>query len=168
MAEPGLDSPEAARFYTHGPSFEDLSKDMTPDMKHRYTQWRAMQRQRDLSQTRDPEVLRKRGEESRALRSMFFKPSEFEDVDFLEASETDTQAENPTPFGKEYGSDYATAAAHRLRNPIRLSPATQKVVESPSGYADGNSRYVGISERTFMPETKLQKMAKKFRDRRGK
>ena len=156
MAEPG--------------SFEDLEQNVPPDVKHRYTQWRAMQRQRDLSPTRDPEVLRKRGEESRALMSMFVRPGS-NDANLFDAiaeSETDTQAENPTPFGKEYGSDYATAAAHRQRNPIRLSPATQKVVESPSGYADGNSRYVGISERTFMPETKLQKMAKKYRDRRGK
>ena len=163
MPEPGLDSPEAARFYTHGPSFEDLSKNMTPDMKHRYTQWRAMQRQRNLSRTGDQEVLRKRGEESRALRSMFFKPSEFEDVDFLEESETDTEAENPTPFGKDYGSDYASQSAAMQRSPIRLSPATHKLVESsPTAYADGNSRYVGISERTFLapPNNNRAKAAK--------
>ena len=172
MAEPGLDSPEAARFYTHGPSFEDLSKNMTPDMKHRYTQWRAMQRQRDLSRTGDQEVLRKRGEESRALRSMFFKPSEFEDVDFLESSETDTEAENPTPFGTQYGSDYAgpeaadrrKVAAQQFITRHRAAIARELPPPPPTGqgYNDLNSRQVGISERTFLqPESPLANAAKR-------
>jgi len=67
MTEPGLDSPEAARFYTQGPSFEDLAKGLTPDQKHRYTQWRAMQRQRILGKTNDEKELALRGKESRAL-----------------------------------------------------------------------------------------------------
>lgn len=148
--------------------FAELAEKLTPEQKHRYTQMRAASRYRDKTATNEPEAQRKRGEESRALRDMFVKPDERDLFDALEMAETDTEAENPTPFGAQYGSDYATAAAHRLRNPIRLSPATQKVVESPSGYVDGNSRYVGISERTFIPETKLQKMAKKYRDRRRK
>jgi hypothetical protein len=146
-------------------SFEDLERNVPPDVKHRYTQWRAMQRQRDLSPTRDPEVLRKRGEESRALMSMFARPGSNDGnlFEMMGESETDTQAESEHPLGAQYGSDYASHSAAMQRNPIRLSPATQKRVESsPTAYADGNSRYVGISERTFLapPNNNRAKAAK--------
>lgn len=146
-------------------SFEDLEQNVPPDVKHRYTQWRAMQRQRNLSPTRDPEVLRKRGEESRALMGMFARPGsgDADLFDMLNERETDTEAEQDTPFGKDYGSDYASQTAAMQRNPIRLSPGTKKAIEpSPTAYADGNSRYVGISERTFLapPNNNRAKAAK--------
>jgi hypothetical protein len=148
--------------------FAELAEKLTPEQKHRYTQLRAAQRQIQKDMPPFAVMGPKKIEEWNAVRSMFLKPGESEQFDAIERAETDTEVENDLPLGKEYGSDYATAAAHRQRNPIRLSPGTQKVVESAPGYADGNSRYIGISERTFMPETKLQKMAKKYRDRRGK
>lgn len=146
-------------------SDEDLEHNVPPDVKHRYTQWRAMQRQRDLTPTRDPDVMRKRGEESRALMGMFARPGSGDAnlFDMLNERETDTEAEQDTPFGKQYGSDYASQTSAMLRNPIRLSTGTQKAIEpSPTAYADGNSRYVGISERTFLkPETPLANAAKR-------
>lgn len=148
MPEPGLDSPEAARFYTEGPSFEDLAKGLSPDEKHRYTQWRASSRYRDKTPSSDPEVQRKRGEESRALLSMFTKPNSDEDALFrmLEESETDTEVENPTPLGKEYGSAYASKEAAAAR----MTPMARTATPAKS-YTDLNSRPVGFSERTFMP-----------------
>lgn len=147
-------------------SFEDLEQNVPPDVKHRYTQWRAMQRQRDLSPTRDPEVLRKRGEESRALMGMFARPGSNDGnlFEMMGESETDSQSESEHPLGKEYGSDYASQSAAMQRSPIRLSPATQTLVESKpaAAYNDLNSRYVGISERTFLqPESPLANAAKR-------
>lgn len=146
-------------------SFEDLEQNVPPDVKHRYTQWRAMQRQRDLSPTRDPEVLRKRGEESRALISMFARPGS-NDANLFEMmgeSETDTQAESEHPFGKEFGSRYASpeaadqrkSAAQQFITRHRAALAQRSSLPSPQpvsqSYTDLNSRPVGFSERTFMP-----------------
>lgn len=146
-------------------SFEELSASMSPEQKHRYTQWRAMQRQRDLRWTDEPEVLRQRGKDSRDLSGLFIKKDSDEGDLFgaLELAETDSEAESDAPFGKQYGSDYASQTATMLRNPIRLSTSAQRLMSgSPSTYADGNSRYVGISERTFLkPETPLANAAKR-------
>lgn len=161
MAEPGLNSAEAARFYERGPSFADLAKGMTPDEKHRYTQWRAAQQQRDFSPTKDPEVMRKRGQESRDLLAMFTKPGSDEDVLFkmLDDSETDTEVESDAPLGKQYGSEYASQKAAAARKSPQAATQPPRSTAPQQGYTDLNSRLVGISERTFMPD--LQAAAKR-------
>jgi len=79
---------------------------------------------------------------------MFIKPDERELVDALEMSETDTEAEDETPFGKEFGSQYASPRAAAQR----MTPAQPPTATPKAGYNDLNSRPVGISERTFMPD----------------
>ena len=165
MPEPGLDSPEAARFYEWGPAFDDLATDLTPDQKHRYTQLRAAMRAQNTTPTDDPKERRRRGAETSSLYAMFTKPNSDEDALFqmLEEAENEEQAKNPAPFGKEFSSQYASKTAAMQRNPIRLSPGTKKALEpSPTAYADGNGRYVGISERTFLapPNNNRAKAAK--------
>lgn len=168
MPEPGLNSPEAARLYEWGPAFDDLASDLTPDQKHRYTQLRAAMRRQDTTPTNDPAERRRRGQETSSLYAMFTKPNSDEDVLFqmLEEGETEAQAKNRTPFGKEFGSKYASpGAAHRRKNSKSVEPAepTQQPQEGwGSGYNDLNSRYVGISERTFLapPNNNRAKAAK--------
>ena len=171
MAEPRT---VQVNYNSDGPGFDDLAKGLTPDQMHRYTQWRLSQRQAyaDAYDSGKLKGMRERGETFPNLLPMFARPGTDEDslFEMLGESESDSQSEIDHPFGAQYGNDYASQSAAMQRSPIRLSPATQKLVESKpaAGYNDLNSRYVGISERTFMPETKLQKMAKKYRDRRGR
>ncbi len=89
---------------------------------------------------------------------MFIKPGSDEDAlfDLLEEGETDTEAENPTPFGKEFGSQYASPQTAAQR----MTPAQPPISTPKAGYNDLNSRPVSISERTFMPPPKSSARSK--------
>jgi hypothetical protein len=154
-------------YNSDGPGFDDLAKGLTPDQKHRYTQWRSSQRQAyaDAYDSGKLKGMRERGETFPNTLSMFARPGTDEDslFEMMGESETDSQSEIDHPFGKDYGSNYASQTAAMQRNPIRISPGTKKALEpSPTAYADGNGRYVGISERTFLqPESPLANAAKR-------
>jgi hypothetical protein len=149
-------------YNSDGPGFDDLAKGLTPDQKHRYTQWRSSQRQAyaDAYDSGKLKGMRERGETFPNTLSMFARPGTDEDslFEMMGESETDSQSEIDHPFGKEFGSQYASPqAAARRMTPARPPMATPK-----AGYNDLNSRQVGISERTFLqPESPLANAAKR-------
>jgi hypothetical protein len=132
---------------------------MTPDQKHRYTQWRSAQRQAyaDAYDSGKLKGMRERGETFPNLLPMFARPGTDEDAMFemMGESETDSQAEMDFPLGKEFGSGYASKEAAAAR----MTPAPPKATPA-KGYTDLNSRPVGISERTFYPPTPKAARAK--------
>jgi hypothetical protein len=142
---------------SNGPGFEDLARGMTPDEKHRYTQQRQMRQELYDNMKRGKATREETEGQFNKLRTMFEKPGTDEGAlfDLAYESETDTEVENPTPFGKEFGSGYASKEAAAAR----MTPAPPKATPA-KGYADLNSRPVGISERTFYPPTPKAARAK--------
>ena len=149
MPEPGLDSPEAAQFYEHGPGFVDMAKRLTPEQKHRYTQVRKARIQ--LHKDRGPGPVGEEGvAQWRAIRDMFVRPEERELFEILDELETDTEAESLHPLGEQYGDKFAAQKKPAVNQLSKTAPVSSA---QPRQYIDLNSRPVGFSERTFLPQT---------------
>lgn len=150
MPEPGLDSPEAARFYERGPTFEEMSRNMTPEQKHRYTQVRKARIQ--MYKNRGNDFLDENGTAQwRGIRDMLVRPDERELFEFLDELETDTEAESLHPLGEQYGDKFAAPKKPAAKPQTQVEPVAGV---QPRRYIDLNSRPVGFSERTFLPQPK--------------
>lgn len=149
-------------YNSDGPGFDDFAKGLTPDQMHRYTQWRLSQRQAyaDAYDSGKLKGMRERGETFPNLLPMFARPGTDEDslFEMMGESESDSQSEMDHPFGAQYGSDYASPQAAAQR----MTPAQPPIATPKAAYNDLNSRYVGISERTFLapPNNNRAKAAK--------
>lgn len=145
-----------------GPSFEELAARLTPEQKHRYTQQRQMRQEMYNSFKRGKASRDEVESQFNKSRTMFEKPGSEDGplFDLLYQAETDTEVEDPTPLGKEYGGGYASKEA----------AAARKEPKSAKSYNDLNSRPVGFSERTFLPpEGNLASAAKRRLEKtRGK
>ena len=164
MPEPGLNSKEAADFYTNGPSFSDWTSKMPPEQLHRYTQYRQALRENTIDGRvhHSPEELAKVRNQAQALTSIFVKPGTDEDALFdlmMEAEEnanTDSDVEAVERTKTRYGSAYASPQAAQAR----MTP----IAPTQTPAYSGNGRDVGFLERTYGTKdpTKIQQMAAKY------